>query len=150
MPGTYTNLLLHIVFSTHQRRAWLTPPVCERLYPFVGGIIRDDKGSLLAMGGMPDHVHLLVRWRTDETIAELVRSMKVRSSKWMHAEFPRLRAFAWQEGYGAFTVSKSQEGKVRRYIANQERHHTGRNFKAEFRELLEAHEVEYEEKYLWD
>ncbi len=142
--------LLHIVFSTKGRQPWITPEVRDRLHTFIGGVVGDEKGSLLAIGGMPDHEHLLVRWRTDEDIATLMRHVKARSSRWVHETFPTLRAFAWQEGYSVFSVSKSGEGDVRSYIENQGEHHKKWDFKAELLKLLRAHEVEFEEKYVFD
>lgn len=150
MPGTYSQVLLHIVFSNKGRQPLITPEVRDRLHPFIGGIVRDEKGSLLAIGGMPDHEHLLVRWRTDEDIATLMRHVKARSSRWVHETFPTLRAFAWQEGYSVFSVSKSGEGDVRSYIENQGEHHKKWDFKAELLKLLRAHEVAFEEKYVFD
>jgi REP element-mobilizing transposase RayT len=105
MPGTYSQLLLHIVTSTKGRTPWLTRPVTERLYPYVGGIIRAEKGVLYEIGGVEDHVHLYLRWRPDRSVSDLMRVVKANSSRWIHQTFPDLGAFAWQEGYSAFTVS---------------------------------------------
>lgn len=110
MPGTYSQILLHIVFSTKHRHPWLSPDVAERLYPYIGGIIRAEKGVLHQIGGVEDHVHLYLRWRPSESISDLMRQVKASSSHWVHQTLPNLRAFAWQEGYAVFSVSKSQEG----------------------------------------
>ena len=112
MPGTYSQILLHIVFATKHRHPWLTAELTERLYPYIGGIIRAEKGVLFDIGGVEDHVHLYLRWRTDDSIANLMRTVKSRSSKWIHETFDELHAFAWQKGYSVFTVSKSQESAV--------------------------------------
>lgn len=146
MPGTWSQVLLHIVFSTKHRKELITPQVQEPLYPFLGGIVRDEGGVLLQVGGMPDHVHLLVRWKTDDTIANLLRNIKTRSSGWIRRDFDR--NFAWQEGYGVFSVSQSASPRVKRYIAEQEKHHAHRSFRDELIALLKAHEIEFEEKYL--
>src|SRR4029079_571058 len=98
------------VFSTKRREPWIGAGLAERLYAYIGGIIQGEKGALYDIGGVEDHVHLYVRWRPDATISDLMRAVKAGSSKWVHDTFPGLGAFAWQEGYGAFTVSKSQEG----------------------------------------
>jgi len=130
--------------------AWLTPAVTERLYPYLGGIIRTEKGTLFDAGGVENHVHLYLRWRTDESIAALVRAVKSRSSLWIHQTFPALGEFAWQEGYSVFTVSKSQEPAVKRYIATQAEHHRTEDFRSELLRLLRAHEVEFDERYVFD
>lgn len=150
MPGTYSQVLLHIVFSTKERRAQIKPAIQGRLYEYVGGIVRAEKGTLIAIGGMPNHVHLLIRWRTDGSISDLMRTIKARSSLWIHQAFPDFNDFAWQEGYSVFSVSKSGEADVRRYIENQIDHHKGRDFKEELSALLRAHEIEFEEKYVFD
>jgi REP element-mobilizing transposase RayT len=147
MPGTYSQLLLHIVFATKSRTPWITPSLSARLYPYIGGIIRDRKGSLLESGGMPDHTHLLIRCHPNERVSELMQYVKGGSSKWVHETFPEHVDFAWQEGYAAFSVSTSQEPVVRAYIQNQERHHARRDFNAELRELLVAHRIEFEDRY---
>ncbi len=150
MPGTYSKILLHIVFSTKKRAQMITSDLQPRLHAYIGGIVRDEKGTLYEVGGTSDHVHLLVRWRTDASIADLLRNVKSRSSLWIHQTFPTQRAFAWQEGYGAFSVSESRAPAVRDYIANQERHHRTDTFEEEFVRLLKLHDVEYDERYLWD
>lgn len=150
MPGTYSQILLHIVFSTKARRPHIRADIQPRLYPFIGGIIRDAKGVLRAIGGMPDHVHLLVQWRTDDSIANLMRNVKSRSSAWVHQTFPDSAAFAWQEGYAAFSVSKSAEDDVRAYIENQPEHHKQRDFKDELLSLLRLHGTEFDARYVCD
>ena len=117
MPGTYSQLLLHVVFSTKGRMPWITAETAERLYPHIGGIVRAERGVLYDIGGIEDHVHMYRRWRPDDSVSDLMRTVKARSSKWLHDEFPALREFAWQEGYSVFSVSKSQEEAVRKYIA---------------------------------
>ena len=148
MSGTYSQILLHAVFSTKDRQTWLKPEIITDLYPYMGGIMRDMKATLLTIGGVADHVHLYFRWRTDDTIANLMREVKSGSSGWLHKTFPKLKGFAWQEGYSVFSVSKSQENRVKKYIANQEEHHRRQDFRAELIELLKKHEIAFEEKYL--
>lgn len=89
MPGMYSQILLHIVFSTKHREPWITPDIAERLYPYIGGIVRAEKGTLYDISGVEDHVHLYLRWRPDESISNLMRAVKARSSKWVHETFPR-------------------------------------------------------------
>ncbi len=150
MPGTYSQLLLHIVFSTKRRQPYLTPDVADRLYSYIGGIVRAEKGVLYEINGIEDHVHLYLRWRTDESISNLLRTVKARSSKWIHDTFPNLSTFAWQEGYSAFTVSKSQEPAVKNYIASQHEHHRQEDFRTELLRLLRAHGIEFDEQYVFD
>ena len=150
MPGTYSQILLHVVFSTKRRKPWITTEIAKRLYPYMGGIVRAEKGVLYDIGGVEDHVHLYLRWRTDATIADLMRTVKARSSKWVHDTFPSLGEFAWQEGYSVFTVSKSQEKAVKKYIAGQAKHHKKQDFKGELLKMLRLHEIEFQEKYVFD
>ena len=150
MPGTYTLLLYHIVFSTKGRQPWIAPNIADRLAGYIGGIVRAEGGALLATGGIEDHLHLYLRWRPDATISDLMRTVKSRSSKWVHANFPAMPDFAWQEGYSAFTVSPSQEEAVKRYLATQAEHHAIEDFKAELLRLLRAHGIEFEERYVLD
>ena len=150
MPATYSKILLHIVFSTKNRTNLIKPGLRTRLYPYMGGIIRGEGGTLYEIGGILNHVHLLIRWRTDESVAALLRDMKSQSSGWIHQTFPSYREFAWQEGYGVFSVSESQAHVVSRYITTQPDHHRTRTFEDEFIHLLKAHKIEYDPRYLWD
>ncbi len=150
MPGTYSQLLLHVIFSTKHRHPWITSDVADRLYPYIGGIVRAEKGVLFDINGVDDHIHLYLRWRTDESISNLIRTIKARASRWIHDSFPNLTAFAWQEGYSVFTVSKSQELAVKKYIASQHEHHRKEDFKTELLRLFRAHKIEFEEKYVFD
>lgn len=150
MPGTCSQVLLHVVFSTKGRVAFIRPEIQSRVYEYIGGIIRAEKGALYSIGGMPDHIHLLLRWRTDATIADLMRTVKARSSLWIHQTFADLKAFAWQEGYAVFSVSKSAESDVRRYIETQVEHHKKRDFKEELLSILRAHGVDFDERFVFD
>lgn len=150
MPGTYSQILLHIVFSTKHREPWITRPVAERLYSYMGGIVREQEGVLYEIGGIEDHVHMYLRWRPNDTISNLMREVKASSSKWSHRTFPELSAFEWQEGYAAFSVSKSQEAAVKAYIANQHEHHKKEDFKSELLRMLRLHEIEFDERYVFD
>ena len=152
MAGTFTSLHYHLVFSTKNREPTIHADIQARLHEYLGGIIRsesDKKGALLSAGGMPDHLHLLVCWPANRTVSDLMRIAKSKSSGWIHDTFPERASFAWQEGYGAFTVSKSDVNSVRRYIENQAEHHAHRDFKSEFRQFLERHEIDYDENTIW-
>lgn len=148
--GTYSQMLYHIVFSTRFREPWITPDVAHRLYPYMGGIIRAERGALYDINGVEDHVHLYLRWRPDGNVSDLMRVVKSRSCSWIHDTFPKLGAFWWQEGYGAFSVSKSQEKIVKAYIAGQREHHKKEDFKTEFLRLLKEEDVEFDERYVFD
>ncbi|HVZ93211.1 MAG TPA: IS200/IS605 family transposase [Phycisphaerales bacterium] len=150
MPSTWSQLLFHFVFSTKQREPFIDPQLQPRLYDYIGGTIRGERGTLLAIGGAPDHLHLLVRWRTDAAVSELMRRVKGNSSLWVHETFPDRHHFAWQEGYAVFSVSKSQVSSVKQYIDSQEEHHRERDFKSELLALLRAHDVEFDERYVFD
>ncbi|MBX3404989.1 MAG: IS200/IS605 family transposase [Phycisphaeraceae bacterium] len=150
MPRTYSQVLLHIVFSTKHRTPWITADIAERLYPYIGGIVRAEKGVLYDIGGVEDHVHIYMRWRPDATVSDLMRAVKASSSKWIHDTFPKHAAFAWQEGYSVFSVSKSQEGAVKTHIAGQHEHHRKEDFKSEPLRMLRLHEIEFDEKYAFD
>jgi putative transposase len=150
MAGTFSNLLFHIVFSTKHRSPLITPTVRPRIYKFIGGIIRDEKGLLLEIGGVEDHVHLLARWRPDETIAYLLRNVKARSSKWINENRLSPTRFYWQEGYSVFSVSQSQKGRVADYINKQEEHHKRYTYRQELLRMLKDHDVEFDERYITD
>jgi REP-associated tyrosine transposase len=147
MAQTYTRLLYHIVFSTKNREPWIDAVWREELHAYMGGIVRNRKGELLAAGGIPDHIHLLLRLAADRSISDVVRDIKSNSSGWLHDR--GVRPFAWQDGYGAFTLSPSAIPSVTAYINNQLEHHRRESFRDEFLVMLHEHEVEYEEKYLW-
>lgn len=146
MPGSYAQILLHIVFSTKRRDAMITDEIRERLYAYIGGIVRAEQGTLYAIGGVEDHVHLLIRWRADFAISDLMRILKSRSTKWVKSEFGC--DFAWQEGYAVFSVSKSQENAVRGYIGKQVEHHRVMGFREELIKMLDAHGVEYDARWI--
>lgn len=150
MANTYTSLHYHIVFSTKRREPWLTDDVRERLWPYLGGIAREDGMIALEIGGMADHAHLLFSIPPGVALSKAVQLIKGGSSHWIKDAFPALAAFAWQDGYGAFSVSHSQLNQVREYIRDQAEHHRTRTFAEEYRAFLERHDVEFDERYLLD
>ena len=150
MPQSFGSLHFHVVFSTKSRQPWIEAELQSRLYQYLGGILRAEKSVLLAAGGMPDHVHLLVSLSRELSIAETVRLVKANSSKWIHRLFAERQQFAWQAGYGAFSVSFSNLPEVKDYIARQPEHHRVRTFQDEFRDFLRKHELEWDERYVWD
>jgi REP element-mobilizing transposase RayT len=150
MPTAYTQNFYHTVFSTKHRASLIVPDLEARLYPFMGGILRDLRCQLLAINGMPDHVHLLIRYRADLSHSDMLQQIKGRSSKWINETFPQLGHFGWQSGYGGFTVSKSVVPEVEAYIARQKEHHRRMDFKTEFLELLRRHDVEFDEDEVFE
>jgi len=148
MPSTHTSLHYHLIFSTKDRVPSIQPNLRARMHAFLGGVIRAHDGVALDVGGTADHVHLVVGLKPTHTVADVLRVLKGDSSKWVHEELA-LQAFAWQEGYGAFTISKSDLASVRRYVQEQEEHHRKRSFQEEYRALLERHGIEFDERYLW-
>jgi len=147
---SYVSSYHHCVFSTKERRPLITPALRGRLWPFLGGIARQNKMKALEIGGMADHVHILISLPATMPIAKALQLLKGGSSKWVHETFPEYRLFAWQQKYGAFSVSQSQLPSVIDYLKNQEPHHRKMTFQDEFLMLLKKHQVECDERYLWD
>jgi putative transposase len=149
VANTYTSLHYHIIFSTKNRVAQLTREMEQRVWAYLGGIMRKHKMTALQVGGIEDHIHALVLARPNYAPSQIAQFLKGDSSKWIHQEFPTLRDFAWQDGYGAFTVSKSNLTDVVRYIQEQREHHRKKTFQQEYLEFLQKHDIEYDERYLW-
>ena len=144
--STYFSLHYHLVFSTKERRPFIRTEWLPRMHSYLGGIIRGMNGVAEIVGGVSDHVHLLVSLRPVHCIADVMRDMKKESSTWAKNNFNAL--FEWQEGYSAFTVSPSATDSVKRYIANQEVHHAKFSFVDELKQVLASAGIEYDEKYL--
>lgn len=150
MPSSLTNLLYHIVFSTKGRQPEIDTDFREDLYAYLGGIVRSENGRLIEIGGTPDHVHILTRFSPAVSVSDMLKMIKGSSSRWVNKSGKRPARFAWQKGYGAFSVSESGCKAVVNYIRNQETHHRKMTFKEEFKLLLDKHQIEYDEKYLWN
>ncbi len=142
---SFVSCLMHVVFSTKDRRPYITPDVQDRLWPYMGGIARENKMRALKVGGVADHAHLLISLPSTLAIAKAVQVIKGSSSKWIHETFPQLRAFEWQEGYGAFSLSVSGIEATEVYIENQAEHHKKKTFKEELKSILGKHSIVYEE-----
>ncbi len=149
MAHTYVQLYYHLVWSTKNREMSIPSLLEERLHDYIGGAFKAKECLPIQIGGMPDHIHILVTIPPTLAVAEIIRNVKVASTKWVHETNQHCKDFAWQEGYGAFTVSASKKDTVINYIKNQKEHHEGRSFKEEFLLLLNQHEIEYDERYLW-
>ncbi len=150
MSHSFNSSLFHCVFSTKQRRNTITPDLQERLWPYFGGIARENKMKALAVGGIEDHVHILMSLPSTMPISKAMQLIKGGSSKWVHDTFPEHHAFAWQEGYGAFSIGVSQVENTIRYINSQPDHHRRKTFQEEFLGFLEKHGIEYDPRYIWD
>ena len=147
---SYVSSYHHCVFSTKERRPFITAELQQRLWPFMGGIARQNNMKAIEIGGVADDVHILLSMPATMPISKAVQLIKGGSSKWVHDKFPEHRLFGWQEKYGAFSVSVSQLDKIIAYIKGQEKHHRKMTFQEEFVALLKKHQVEYDERYLWD
>jgi REP-associated tyrosine transposase len=150
MAGTFTKLIYHIVFSTKGRKPQITARLQPELYRYLGGLVKEKSAVPLAIGGMPDHVHLVVRCRPNIAPADLLRFIKANSSRWINEQRRFGTRFAWQSGYSAFSVSQSQLPALIRYVRNQAEHHRRRTFREELAAILERHQIEYDAKYLVD
>jgi putative transposase len=150
MPQSFASMHAHFVFSTKNRVPDIHAEWRPRLHEYIGGILRAKGCVLIAAGGMPDHMHLLVSLARTISIAETVGLVKANASGWIHDTFEAALLFDWQDGYAAFAVSFSDLDAVTAYIANQEEHHRKRDFKAELLALLKKHHLAYDERYLWD
>jgi putative transposase len=145
---TSGNILLHFIFSTHGRQPLIKPDFRDDLFAYLGGIIREMRGTALIVNGTSDHVHMLVRMRPVHSPAEIARLVKTNSSRWMREKWSP--EFGWQTGYGVFSVSGSNAAAVTKYIAGQEEHHKKHSFQEEFVGFLRKNNVAYDERYIWD
>lgn len=145
---TCGNVVVHLIFSTKQRKPLITSEIRSDLFAYLGGIAREMRGTALIINGTCDHVHMLLRIRPADSIAEIVRVIKTNSSRWIHHKGQR--EFAWQAGYGVFSVSESSIPAVSKYIAAQDEHHKRHSFQQEFVAFLKKNNVAYDERYIWD
>jgi putative transposase len=148
MPQSLSFLLVHIVFSTKDRRPLLNESVRSGLHAYLATVVRDKKCDCFRVGGVADHVHLAVRLHSTKSLAKLVEELKISSSKWLKAQ--GIEMFAWQRGYRAFSVSPADAGALILYIEQQETHHRKRDFQAEMRAFLEKYHMAFDERYVWD
>ena len=149
MGHSYVRCLTHFVFSTKQRRNDITLALQERLWPYLAGIAQHNRMHALAVGGTENHAHLLLSLPSTLTITKAVQCIKGTSSRWIHDTDPSHTGFAWQEGYGAFSVSHSGVDRTIQYIERQREHHKTQTFEEEFIAFLRRHQIEYDERYVW-
>jgi REP element-mobilizing transposase RayT len=147
MPQSLSLVIVHLVFSTKNRVPCLTQQITEELYPYLATISRNAGCECYRIGGMPDHVHLAIRLSRTVTIADLVEELKTTSSKWLKSRSPH---FAWQRGYGVFSIAVRDLEALIAYIDDQDRHHRNDTFQDELRGLLATYGIEYDERYVWD
>ncbi len=150
MPQSLSNVLIHFVFSTKERYPFIQNDVEDKLYQYITGICHALKCPLHQIGGVSDHVHILLSLSRNIAISDLIGDIKAGSSQWIKKQGQSYRNFAWQSGYGGFSIGKSGFDNAVRYIANQKKHHTTIPFQEEYLALLQKYGVEYDERYLWD
>lgn len=150
MSSTLHGIFLHAVFSTKFRAKLIDETWADELYAYMGGVAADHKTIVLCSGGIEDHVHLLLKIHPSFAISDTMRLLKANSSRWINEKQQTLGRFEWQRGYGAFSVSHSQVKKVQRYIKNQRQHHKYVSFKEEYLAILQKHEIQYDERFVFD
>jgi len=146
---TYSGLYYHLIWSTKNRAGLISETIENKLHAYMAGIVQGNKGTAIQIGGMSDHVHLLVRLNPDQNISDLVKAVKVASSKWLKETSSDFYNSSWQNGFGAFSVSKSQTNIVKEYILKQKEHHKIRGFGEEWLNFLKSHNIQYIEKFVF-
>jgi REP element-mobilizing transposase RayT len=150
MPSTYSQLYVQIIFAVKGRQHFITENIREEVQKYIAGIIESKQQKLYAIWCMPDHTHTFISLKPNIAISDITRDIKANSSNWIKERFPSLQTFAWQEGFGAFSYSKSQAKNVVNYIMNQPAHHAKKTFQQEYIDFLKAFEVEYDSRYLFE
>ena len=150
MPQSLSNILIHVIWSTKDRHPWLERGIREKTHAFLAGAVRQCNCEAYRVGGVADHVHLAVRLSRTLSVADLVKEIKVASSKWVKGQDTTVSDFSWQLGYGAFSVGMSQKETLLHYIDTQEEHHRTRTFQNEYRDFLQKYGIDYDERYIWD
>jgi putative transposase len=149
MPNTYTQVHIHFVFVVKYRKALISKGWKDELYKYITGIVQNNNHKMVCINGMPDHIHLLIGLRSTQSMADLMKDVKQSSSKWINQNKLTSIKFEWQEGYGAFSYSKSQLQQVINYINTQEEHHRAKSFNEEYKGILEKFGILYDEKYIF-
>lgn len=150
MANTYTQIYIQIVFSVKGRQNLIQKTWQKELYKYICGIVKGKEQKVYAIGGVADHIHILLSLKPNISLSDLVRDIKANSSKWINEKQFVFDKFQWQEGFGAFSYAKSQLDSVIAYINNQEQHHKNKSFKEEYMALLKLFDVDFNEKYLFD
>jgi putative transposase len=150
MPQSLVKNYLHITFSTKRRYPFIDDNIKDELFKYLGGICKNLECYPIIVGGYKDHVHILCLLSRKIALMNLIEEVKTHSSKWIKTKGKQYQRFYWQGGYGAFSVRYDQLGAVEKYISNQERHHSRRSYKDEYREYLQNNEIDWDERYIWD
>jgi len=150
MPQSLSNLFVHLVYSTKNRVPFISLDIESELHAYLASIFNEHDCHAILINGTPDHVHILFNLSRTKTLAEIVGAVKSNSSKWIKTKGAGLRTFAWQSGYGAFSVGQADLERVKGYIANQKTHHAQKSFQDEYREMLQRAVIEFDEQYVWD
>jgi putative transposase len=150
MANTFSQIYIQTVFAVSNRQSLIKPDFKEELYKYVSGIVRNQGQKLIAINGMPDHLHILIGLKPSMALADLVRDIKADSSTYVNKKKWVRGKFTWQEGYGAFSYGHSQLNTIVRYIQNQEKHHSRRTFKNEYLSLLRKFDIRFQDKYVFD
>lgn len=150
MANSYTKIHIHVIFAVKYRENFIAPQWEERLYQYITGIVQNKGHKMLAIHGMPDHIHFFIGQNPDSCLSDLIREVKKASNEFINQEKFTPRRFYWQNGYGAFSHSYSQIDTVVNYILNQKQHHKKRTFREEYIDFLKTHEIEYKEEYLFE
>ncbi len=150
MENTYSNLFYHIVFSTKGRKDLIACDIEERVWAYIGGIARNHEIVAIQVGGIENHIQVLIMARPKFAPSQIVQWIKGESSRWIHETFSDLRSFEWQDGFGIFSVSKSNVPEVIEYIKNQREHHAKQTFEDEYISMLKLNGIDYDERYVFD
>jgi len=150
MPQSLSQVILHIVFSTKHREPWIDGEIRPRLHAYLATVGRDNGSIVYRVGGVADHVHIVATLPRTMTQADLLEEIKKHSSRWAKGIAPQYAGFTWQRGYGAFSVGHRELDAVIHYVDNQEEHHQHATFQEEYRRVLAHHDVEFDERYVWD
>jgi putative transposase len=150
MANTYSNLFYHIVFSTKGRADLIHPDIEQRVHAYLGGIARKHGTAAVQVGGIENHIHALMMAKPIHSPSQIAQWLKGESSKWIHATFSELDTFGWQDGFGVFTVSKSNVPDVVEYIKDQRVHHAKQSFEDEYISMLKLNGIDYDERYVFD
>jgi putative transposase len=150
MAQSLANLLIHIIFSTKHRQPHIVPEFEHRLHQYITSVCHSLDSPVIYIGGMPDHIHILLSLSRTITVSELISKIKSNSSRWIKTIDPQCKDFSWQKGFGAFSLGESSRNNAIKYIANQKKHHATMSFQEEYLKLLMKYDVKFDEKYLWD
>ncbi len=149
MANTYSQIHIHTVFAVQDRQSLIHKEWQEDLYQYISGIVRHNNHKMLQINGMPDHIHILIGMRPQQSLSDLMKLVKGKSSEWVNQKKLSKHRFSWQAGYGAFSYAKSQVPKVIRYIQNQELHHRKKTFTEEYLDFLNAFKIDYDDRYVF-